>query len=87
MEPRRSATASLLPVPRVWHERWSATLASNLPGQDLTPRPFTMKSPSSQVRLPRATTSREVRLVLELEGGAVEEHGRARARGHHHRVG
>jgi hypothetical protein len=30
----RSATASLLPVPRVWQERWSATAASKRPGQD-----------------------------------------------------
>src|SRR5208283_5920362 len=51
------ATASPLAVPRVWHERCRATEESNMPGQDLTPSPFTMKSPSSHVRRPRPSTS------------------------------
>src|ERR1017187_90930 len=57
IDPSSSATASLLAVPRVWHERCRATADSNRPGQDLTPSPFTMKSPSSHVRRPRLSTS------------------------------
>src|SRR5271165_1211753 len=57
IEDSSRATASLLAVPRVWHDRWSATAELNLPGQDVTPRPFTMKSPSSHVRRPRLSIS------------------------------
>ena len=41
--------------PREWQERWKAILmgSGNLPGQVVMPRPWTMKSMISQVRLAR----------------------------------